>query len=158
MNRNRRQRGATRRAEPAGGFTLIEVLVTLLILAIGLLGIAALQFRGLQYNQDAYVRSQVSFLAYDISDRMRLNRANIANYAPDNYTAQAIVDGADNFDCDQSLGSDKDNDLGCWHNYVDRAMPPGSSADISTDGTYYTVTLTWADRQGGSHVVNYTFQ
>ena len=158
MNLGRQQGRMQRRTVPARGFTLIEVLVTLLILAIGLLGVAALQFRGLQYNQDAYVRSQVSFLAYDISDRMRMNRTNIANYAPDNYTAQVIVGNSDNNDCDQTLGSDKDNDLNCWHNNFERAMPPGSTANITTDGTYYTVALTWADRQGGSHVVNYTFQ
>ena len=157
MIANHRHRDASRQAKPDGGFTLIEVLVTLLILAIGLLGVAALQFRGLQYNQDAYVRSQVSFLAYDISDRMRMNRTDMANYVND-YTAQAIVGNDDNFDCDEAAGSGKDNDLGCWHNNVDRAMPPGSTANITTDGTYYTVALTWADRQGGSHVVDYTFE
>lgn len=156
MNASGRHWTANSPAPPEGGFTLIEVLVTLLILAIGLLGVAALQVRGLQYNQDAYVRSQVSFLAYDISDRMRMNRTNMANYVS-NYTAQVVVNDVDNNACNQATGSDKDNDLGCWYNNVDRATPPGSTANITTDGTFYTVALTWADRQGGSHLVNYTF-
>ena len=61
----------------------MEILVTMLVMAVGLLGIAALQFKGLQYNHDAYVRSQVNFLAYDIADRIRLNRANAASYIGD---------------------------------------------------------------------------
>ena len=62
------------------GFSIIEVLVALLVLAIGLLGLAALQAQGLRFNHDAYVRTQATHLAYDIIDRMRSNRANAAAY------------------------------------------------------------------------------
>ena len=55
------------------GFSLIEVLVALLVLSIGLLGLAALQAQGLRFNHDAYVRTQATNLAYDIVDRMRVN-------------------------------------------------------------------------------------
>lgn len=136
------------------GFSLIEVLITLLILAIGLMGVAALQFRGLQYNQDAYTRSQVNVLLYDIADRMRLNSANVANYVS-NYTV--TVDTAAN-DCDNTVSSDKDNDLGCWHNSVDRALPPGSTAVITAAGSLYTATLSWNDRDGTNHSIDTTIQ
>ena len=43
------------------GFSLMEVLVALLVLAIGLLGLAALQARGVKFNHDAYLRSQATF-------------------------------------------------------------------------------------------------
>ena len=56
------------------GATLVEVLVALLVLSIGLLGVAALQVSALQTNRGAHVRSQASVLAYDIADRMRANR------------------------------------------------------------------------------------
>jgi type IV pilus assembly protein PilV len=56
------------------GFTLIETLVAVLVLSIGLLGIAALQLTSLQSNSTATQRSQATFLAYDIVDRMRANR------------------------------------------------------------------------------------
>lgn len=46
-----------------GGFSLVEVLVALLVLAIGLLGLAALQAQGLRFNHDAYVRTQATNLA-----------------------------------------------------------------------------------------------
>ena len=56
------------------GVTLIEVLVTMFILAIGLLGLAGLQANSLKNNQAALYRSQATVLAYDIADRMRANR------------------------------------------------------------------------------------
>jgi type IV pilus assembly protein PilV len=56
-----------------GGFTLVEILVTLLIASIGLLGIAALHSFSLRNNYDALMRSHASALASDIADRMRAN-------------------------------------------------------------------------------------
>ncbi len=55
------------------GFTLIEVLIALLILAIGLLGMVSLMMSSLQSNQSAYQRGQASMIAYDMADRLRLN-------------------------------------------------------------------------------------
>lgn len=56
------------------GFTLIEILVTMFILAIGLLGLAGLTVDGMRNNQGAYLRTQASILAYDMADRIRANR------------------------------------------------------------------------------------
>lgn len=58
----------------AGGFTLIESLVALLIMSVGLLGVAALQLASLQANHGAFQRTQATFLIQDIVDRMRANR------------------------------------------------------------------------------------
>jgi type IV pilus assembly protein PilV len=55
------------------GFSMLEMLVALLVLSIGLLGVATLQVRGQQFNQVGYLRTQATFLAYDIMDRMRIN-------------------------------------------------------------------------------------
>ena len=55
------------------GFTLIEVLIAMIILAVGLLGLAGLQATSLRNNQSAYNRSVATQLAYDIADRMRAN-------------------------------------------------------------------------------------
>ena len=51
------------------GFSLIEVLVAMLVLAIGLLGLAALQAQGMRFNHDAYVRTSATNLASDIIDK-----------------------------------------------------------------------------------------
>ena len=56
------------------GITLIEVLVTVVVLAFGLLGLAGLQANSLRNNHSAYLRSQATYLATDIIDRMRANR------------------------------------------------------------------------------------
>lgn len=67
-----------------GGFTLIEVLVSALVLSIGLVGVAGLQAFSLKNNQSSFMRSQATSLAYDLADRMRANVASAtANmYAP----------------------------------------------------------------------------
>lgn len=56
------------------GFSLIEVLVSLVILAVGLLGMTALQNEALKYNQAAFTESQAMFLIADITERIRANR------------------------------------------------------------------------------------
>jgi len=55
------------------GVTLIEVLVAIVITSIGILGFASLQFLGLNSNQSAYSRTQATFIASDLSERMRAN-------------------------------------------------------------------------------------
>jgi type IV pilus assembly protein PilV len=56
------------------GFTLIEVMIAMIILAVGLLGMASLTVRSQQSNESAYARSQATLLAYDIIERMRTNK------------------------------------------------------------------------------------
>ncbi|WP_051786458.1 type IV pilus modification protein PilV [Endozoicomonas numazuensis] len=58
----------------SNGFTLIEVLVAVLVLAIGLLGMASLQLISTQSSSSALTRSQATMLAYDLAERMRQNR------------------------------------------------------------------------------------
>ena len=55
------------------GFSLLEVLIALVILSVGLLGIAALISTALKSNGSAYMRTQATALAYNIIDRMRAN-------------------------------------------------------------------------------------
>ena len=61
------------------GVGLVEVLVTLIVLSIGLLGLAALQLTGLRSNSGAESRSTASMLASDIADRMRANPTAVDN-------------------------------------------------------------------------------
>ena len=58
------------------GFTLVEVLVSLFILAIGLLGMTALQNEALKYNHAAFIDTQAQYLLTDMSERIRANRGN----------------------------------------------------------------------------------
>ncbi len=134
------------------GFTLIEVLVAMLVIAIGLLGVAALQFRGMQYSKGALIRSQVNILANDITEKVRINSANVSNYVG-NWTVPTSAPTG----CDPTKAPDASNDLTCWHEEVFNAMPPGSTASITTDGTNYTLTMSWTDRENNTFTVSYPF-
>lgn len=59
-----------RREGAARGFTLIEVLVALLVLSVGLLGLAGLQLHALQYAHSSYQRTLVNIQALDMAERM----------------------------------------------------------------------------------------
>ncbi|MEE9346267.1 MAG: type IV pilus modification protein PilV [Methylococcales bacterium] len=62
----------------SSGFTLVEIMVTLVIVSIGMLGLSKLQLTSLRYNQNAYQRSIATQLAYDMTNRMRAN-ASVVN-------------------------------------------------------------------------------
>ena len=58
------------------GVGMLEILVSVLVLAIGLLGLAALQSVGMKYNYQSYQRTQAVMLTYELTDRIRANSEN----------------------------------------------------------------------------------
>ena len=62
------------------GFSMIEVLITIVILMFGLLALAGLQGRAVTAQMEAYQRSQALVLLNDMADRMNANRKNAAAY------------------------------------------------------------------------------
>lgn len=135
---------ATRRE---GGFTLIEVLVTVIVLAIGLLGLAGLQFSGLRYTHSAYQTSQATILAYDILDRMRANRmaAESGSYVIgiDDTPGQASCTGSVNCGPAQMVAAD----LYEWKRALTLALPSGAGA-VARTGPVFTITVQWDDSRG----------
>ena len=59
------------------GFTLLEVLIALLVFSLGLLGMAGLLIVSVKTNHSAYLRTQASFLAQSMADRMRSNMPHV---------------------------------------------------------------------------------
>lgn len=123
------------------GFTLLEVLIALVILSIGLLGIAALQGVGLRSSHGAYLTSQASLLAYDMADRIRAN--------PDEFTQyNGFVTDCPNDIPDAPLVS---ADLAGWSCAVDNLLPEGSGTIIgdNTNPNFvrYTIRVEWQDLQ-----------
>ncbi|MFQ5936254.1 MAG: type IV pilus modification protein PilV [Acidiferrobacterales bacterium] len=84
MNRNRSAAQRSRHRHRQRGFSLMEVLVALLVLSIGLLGLAALQTVGLKFNTQSYQRTQAVLNAYDIIDRIRANPGGMTAGSYDN--------------------------------------------------------------------------
>lgn len=127
-----------------GGFTLIEVLIAVLVLAIGLLGLAGLQATSLRFNHDAQLRSQATFLAYDIADRMRANRNAALSGAYDSGPAVTV--------CDPAFvtpgGTMAVQDLAEWRNQLACSLPRGNG-EISRAGDVVIVTVSWNEREAG---------
>lgn len=118
------------------GFTLLEVLVTMVVLALGLLGYAGLQMASLKNSASAYQRSQATILAYDIIDRLRANKtqavAGAYNVAIGTTGSGASVAGQDLVD---------------WKTLVGNALP-GGDASILVDGTgNVLITIQWTDKR-----------
>ena len=118
------------------GATLVEVLVALLVLSIGLLGVAALQVSALQTNQGAHVRSQASVLAYDIADRMRANRA-VALAGGYNVLYTVTPSG----------GALNELDLQNWKAALTNTLPTGEG-EISLVGNIALIRVRWTDKSG----------
>jgi type IV pilus assembly protein PilV len=128
------------------GFTLIEVMVTVIVLAIGLLGLAGLQATSLRFNSSAYLRSQATNLAYDMADRMRVNRqaALDGEYDPENFEDPppdcAVVVPA---------GTLAQQDIQAWRNALACTLPLGTGSIARTAGTnVFTITVQWDDSRG----------
>lgn len=152
------------------GFTLIEVLVASLILAIGLIGVAGLQAMSLKNNQSAFMRSQATALAYDLADRMRAN-VNGANAGFYNPAAAGLND-----DCISANGCSGSemalHDLAEWNETIDAYLPMGegfvcrdstpndgsSAADPACDGVgnQFSVKVWWDDNFDGEITVSPT--
>jgi type IV pilus assembly protein PilV len=129
------------------GFGLIEVLITVVILGIGLLGLAGLQATGLNFNHSAYNRSQATILAYDIIDRMRANPAAIGSYtgAPVQTANCVAIAGCTPVQMAQ-------HDLFEWQTSIDATLSPGGAAagavgTIAFDGTIFDITITWDENR-----------
>jgi len=117
------------------GSSLIEVLVTALILAIGLLGLAALQGRSLQYNHGSALRSQANIASSDILDRMRLNR--------DAATA-GLYDTAYGH-AETGTGSLADKDKNEWKDSLKNILPAGDGAITCTVNSCQ-ISVHWQER------------
>ncbi|MGB5298560.1 MAG: type IV pilus modification protein PilV, partial [Thiogranum sp.] len=74
------QKTASPIAPRPAGFTLIEVMVAVLVMSIGLLGLASLQATSLRFNNDSSAQTQATYLANDMVDRMRTTVSRAADY------------------------------------------------------------------------------
>lgn len=130
------------------GATLLEVLVTIVVLAIGLLGLAGLQVTSIQSNHSAYYRSQATILAYDLSDRMRSNRAQALDGA-------YAIDFPTSSSSNAVSGSRTAQDVAEWLNSLADTLPSGTGK-VENDDNLITIHVRWDDTRGQIKSVDVT--
>ena len=138
------------------GFTLVEVLVALVVLSIGLLGVAKLYVVTIQGNASATSRLYAVNLASDLADRIRANRT-----AGSAYAGTAATNSCSGGALRATLCSSAQmaaHDLYLWQAQIAALMPPGTtgSVAVATGGTNlpstYTVTLAWREAGTGQQL------
>ncbi|MEO5365605.1 MAG: type IV pilus modification protein PilV [Magnetococcus sp. WYHC-3] len=138
-----------------GGFTLLEVLITLGILSLALLGLARMQMEGLRHVHGGQLRGSATFLAQDILERMRANREQAVSGA-DAAFPYRLVPGQ-NITAPPCMASDCTPaqmaafDLSQWQGIVASALPAGTGA-VSRSGPsgrkVFTVVIQWDPSRG----------
>ncbi len=142
------------------GFTLLEILIAMLVLAFGLLGLAGLQTAGLRNNQSAIHRSQATQLAYDIADRMRANTNNAKLYDSSIYITQAPASATTQTGCTTIANTCTptqmaQHDLFEWNRDIADNLPLGLGS-ISVTQPIYTITISWDDNHSGARDTTFT--
>lgn len=128
------------------GISLIEILVTIAVMAIGLLGIAGLIVTSAQNNQGAYYRTQATMLAHDVIERMRANKV-------------AALQGQYNISVGGSAagGSLAASDVNAWKSALNMELPNGDgSVTVDINGNV-SVVVTWNDSRNAANARDVSF-
>ena len=132
---------------------MIEVLVTMVLIAGGSLAFAGMQLTALKYNKEASFRSVATLLAVEISDRMRSNIAGVKASGYDRNvgyaaatTAITAPDCGSHTDCTAAALAQLD--IHNWQTSLTTALPGGAGAIIPSATTKYayTIVVMWKDK------------
>lgn len=148
----RRPRAAMPPAQASGqhGFTLLEILVAIVVLSIGLLGLAGLQAVSLNNNQIAYFRSIATQQAYDMADRMRANlgtptTGGVRAGDYDNLTAITPADpGCLTSGCSASQMATTDHSQ--WNTINARLLPGGVGTVTNIGNASFEINVSWTEK------------
>ena len=126
------------------GFGLVESLVALVVVSVGMIGIAVLYGQGLGASRTALYRTQAVILASDMADRIRVNRrAGAAYQAAGAGTNRNCVPGGATCTPTQMA----ENDLFVWNAVIDQQLPAadGTVTYGATSPPTYTIQVTWQE-------------
>ena len=121
------------------GFGLVESLVALVVISVGMIGIAALYGQGIGASRTAFYRTVAVNLTADMADRIRVNRI-----AGDAYADDEADNGCDEGDeCNPAEMAA--HELFRWNAQVQGQLPGGESEILFNPGTppTYTITVRW---------------
>lgn len=102
------------------GFSLVEVMVTLLLLTVGMLGLVVMQARGIQYTSDSAQRNNALMLANEAMELLRANPTNATDYALTTLPAAGSCDG-------NIAVYEVDKQLGCWAQRARLLLPDAAA-------------------------------
>ena len=133
------------------GFSLIEVLVALIIMSVGMLGIASLYVQSMQAGRTSLLRHNAVTLAGDVADRIRANPTAGAAYAGAGADFSCIAQGT-NCSAPQMAAQD----VLVWNNQATNTLPDGAVEivfDNAANPPTYQITVRWNEPEGAQ---NYT--
>ncbi|WP_202841087.1 type IV pilus modification protein PilV [Luteimonas saliphila] len=132
-----------RRPGRQSGFSMIEVLIALVVLAFGLLGLALMQTLNLRYTQSAQQRTLAVNLASELLDTMRTNRSQLAVYAMgvSDFDTVSAVGGCPTYNPATAAAN-----IERWQCEVKETLGPDAYADVDvTNAPTVSVTVHWTD-------------
>ena len=139
------------------GLGMIESLIALVIISIGLLGIAALQLNSMQQSASAHWHSQAVWISYEITDRIS---ANSDSSIPATFRRYAGIDTQQDYEMDCQVNSCTSNDMvtadaADWARLVS-SLPNGRGVIRSPLGQPDTLVISvmWDDNSGESNCTN----
>lgn len=127
------------------GVGMIEVLIALFVLAIGMLGIAALQATALRNSQSSMERSQATMLSYNLFDAMR---ADLANARAGNYQFASTCSSGNAPTLGTPLAQQQ---VDSWYQDLEANMGDNACAQVtacSSATQACTITIQWDDARG----------
>lgn len=133
------------------GFSMLEILITLVIVATALFGTAGLQVYAMRMNQGGQFRTQAVFLASDISERMEANKA--AAVAGSYELALSTTAGVAATDCSNSACNEAALatwDIVEWGDTIDGMLPQPSwqiTRTVTGNPSTYEIVINWTDRR-----------
>ena len=133
------------------GFSLLEVLIALVIMSVGMLGIAGLYVQGMQAGRTSLFRHHAVTLAGDVADRIRANPRAGSAYAGPGSNRDCVATGAGCPDADMAA-----NDIFSWHRQAQETLPNGDvrvAFDDAVSPPQYTISVTWTEP---GEVLDYT--
>jgi type IV pilus assembly protein PilV len=136
------------------GFGLVESLVALVVVSVGMIGIAVLYGQGLGATRTALYRTQAVILASDMADRIRLNRRAGAAYQTGGAGTNRNCAPPGVATCNPTLMAE--NDLWVWNTQIDQQLPDadGDVAFLPGATPSYTIRVRW--QEVGLGVTDYT--
>lgn len=132
------------------GFSMIEVLVTVLIMVVGLLGVAAMQMLNIKTVNNTQYRSVATLHAYDMAERMRSNKdgADAGAYLLSGRPGSSAASCSGGCDFAQLASWDVYE----WNNSIrsyddpSNADLPNGSGTIEEDGEFYVIKVSWQEQ------------